>query len=353
MTDDIFYKVLWVDDELSIVQSMLTKAEGYNIDLCHVSNWKDAEQLLNTNFEDFSAIILDAECKIDNSNPEESSFIHKVLPSLKAIFGKKQEDIPWYILSAGTMENFDNTLNIAQFNRSDYEKEWGRMDYSKSSPADYDNCEEKLFENIRRVASNKTSNIILYRYKDTFKYLGDGKLLGKEAYNIMMKMLCNLYYPEKNLYFEYQGNPLRKVMEYLFRAAHKHGLLPNECFERCGQLNLLDANRFMSGKNTIHSMLRYGKEEDKRNGIQGDTIFPDYLGKITKNILNFASANSHTSESNEYTIDDNDLVVDENEKELFFGYVLQLCHAIKFFGHFVELHPNREENLSMIKKVFH
>ena len=86
MTDDIFYKVLWVDDELSIVQSMLTKAEGYNIDLCHVSNWKDAEQLLNTNFEDFSAIILDAECKIDNSNPEESSFIHKVLPSLKAIF---------------------------------------------------------------------------------------------------------------------------------------------------------------------------------------------------------------------------------------------------------------------------
>lgn len=75
------------------------------------------------------------------------------------------------------------------------------------------------------------------------------------------------------------------------------------------------------------------------------------MGYITLNILNFASVNSHTSESNEYTIDDKDLIIDEKEKELFFSYVLQLCHVIKFFGHYAENHCNKEENQRMIKKV--
>ena len=77
-----------------------------------------------------------------------------------------------------------------------------------------------------------------------------------------------------------------------------------------------------------------------------DTVY------ITKNILDFASCDSHTSETNEYTLDDKDLVIDEKAKELFFGYVLQLCYVIKFFGHFVETHNNKEENLKMIKKVY-
>ena len=100
-------------------------------------------------------------------------------------------------------------------------------------------------------------------------------------------------------------------------------------------------------------MLRYGEERDSKKGIDGDTIFPNYMGNITKNILNFASADSHTGEINEYTINDKDLVINENEKELFFGYVLQLCHVIKFFGHFAEAHEDKAMNLSMIKKVFH
>ena len=109
----------------------------------------------------------------------------------------------------------------------------------------------------------------------------------------------------------------------------------------------------MSGIATYHSKLRYGKEKNDKMGVENDTIFPKYMGFITQNILNFASANSHTNEMNEYTIDDKDLAIDENEKELFFGYVLQLCHVIKFFGHFVESHNDKNTNLSMIKKAYH
>ena len=345
MANNIIYKVLWVDDDTSIIDAYQTTAEGYNIDLCAVTNWQEAKELLKDNFEDYSAIILDAECKMNAEDPEECGFIHKVLMDLNKFFGKKQIDIPWYILSAGTMDGFESVMNYAQYSHAEYDEDWGNMVYSKTALADESNSKYKLFENIQRIASTKISNKVLACYQDTFRYLGEGKLIDKEARSIMLKMLCQLHYPEENPRFEYQGNPLRKVLEHLYRTAHNIGLLPNECFDNRGQLNLLDANRYMSGLSTGHdSKLRYGKE--------GDTIFPKQIGYITKNILNFASSDSHTSETNEYTLDDKDLVIDEKAKELFFGYVLQLCHVIKFFGHFVEIHSNKEENLKMIKKVY-
>ena len=159
----------------------------------------------------------------------------------------------------------------------------------------------------------------------------------------MMDMLSAFYYPADNWQFKYEGNPLRKVMEYIFRAAYNHGLLPLECFEHNNQLNLLESNRYMSGQETKHSRLRYGNN--------GDSIFPKYIGDIALQILNFTNADSHTNEEHPYTIDDKDLEISENEKELFFSYVLQLCHVIKFFGAFVDSHNDKEANKRMKKVV--
>ena len=180
MTNEIAYKVLWVDDLVtnpSYITHFQSKAEDYNIVLHPVSNWEDAAKLLNDNFEDYSAIILDAECKMNASDPEENLFIHKVLPSLTSIFGKKQTTIPWYILSAGTMEDFDTAMSIALCQHKEYEEEWGAMTYSKSAPEQNENSQKRLFENIKKVASNKIANKVLARYQDTFQYLGEGKLI--------------------------------------------------------------------------------------------------------------------------------------------------------------------------------
>lgn len=76
MPNEVIYKVLWIDDDPAIIEAYQIKAEDYNIDLCPVNNWEDAEKLLKENFEDYSAIILDAECKMNANDPEEHSFIH-------------------------------------------------------------------------------------------------------------------------------------------------------------------------------------------------------------------------------------------------------------------------------------
>ena len=45
MTNEIAYKVLWVDDLVtnpSYITQFRNKAEDYDIDLCPVSNWEEA-----------------------------------------------------------------------------------------------------------------------------------------------------------------------------------------------------------------------------------------------------------------------------------------------------------------------
>jgi len=339
------YRVLWVDDDKSIIKSTKQDADEYGIILDHYTNWQEAEVALKNNFDDYSAIILDAFCKISPTEDIQEGFIHVVLPSLTSLFGKKNRFIPWYILSAGTMSRFSETIKIAAYHHQT--PEWGQMEYIKDVPDNDLRNSQFLYENIVRVAKEQANNIVLFRHKDVFAYLGKDSLIDEQARKLMLSMLGALYFPEKHTNYVYEGNPLRKVMEYVFRAANKVGLLPKECFERDDQINLLESNRYMSGMNTKHSHIRYGKAGDDSEGKGGETIFPPYLGNITKNIIEFGSIDSHTNEAFPYTIDDKDLALTENEKELFFSYVLQLCHVIKFFGNFANANPDIEANRAM------
>lgn len=346
---DIRYKVLWVDDLTGTQDEIFATgfesvADEKGIDLIPFTNWEEAELELKKNFRSYSAIILDANCKYGkNDSKTDEFFIPSVVSSLARMFGEKRQTIPWYILSAGTMSKFDDIVQIAQRDHAAHQEEWGNLVYLKDAMDNSQNSVDVMFTNIVKVAKKQNANIIAFNFKDVFKYLGEGKLICKEARTIMMDMLCAFYYPADNWQFKYEGNPLRKVMEYIFRAAYNYGLLPLECFERDNQLNLLESNRYMSGLETKHSGLRYGSE--------GDTIFPKSIGNITQQILNFSNVDSHTNEEHPYTIDDKDLVISENEKELYFSYVLQLCHVIKYFGAFIDSHPDKESNKGMKKVV--
>lgn len=346
---DIRYKVLWVDDLTGTQDEIFAAgfesvADGQGIDLIPFTNWEEAELELKKNFKFYSAIILDANCKYGkNDSKTDEFFIPSVVSSLARLFGEKRQTIPWYILSAGTMSKFDDVVQIAERDHAVHQEEWGDLVYLKDAIDNSQNSVDVMFENIIKVAKNQNANIIAFNFQEVFKYLGEGKLISKEARAIMMDMLCTFYYPADNWQFKYEGNPLRKVMEYIFRAAYNYGLLPLECFERDNQLNLLESNRYMSGLETKHSGLRYGNESD--------TIFPKFMGNITQQILNFTNVDSHTNEEHPYTIDDEDLEISENEKELYFSYVLQLCYVIKYFGAFVDSHPDKEANKRMKKVV--
>lgn len=345
MLDKMIYKVLWVEDQKEIVESTKLDADQYGIELDHYSNWQDAEVNLRNNFDDYTAIILDAYCKIKPTEDIKEEFINAVLPSLARMFGEKKRFIPWYILSAGTMNYFTHTVQGAEYQHQT--DEWGQMLYIKDAPDDDPKNSRFLYENICKVGKEQANNIVLFRHRDVFSYLGKDKLIDERARKIMLKMLSALYIPEENIKYEYAGNPLRKVIEYVFRAAKKIGILTEACFDSKDHIVLLDASRYLAGLNIncyegkkITHQARWGKAGTGKDGAEGDCVFTNDIAMLVKNILNYSSSDSHTYEDLPY-------LIDEQNKELFFGYVLQLCHVIKWFGKYADEHSNIEENRKM------
>lgn len=345
MREDTFYKVLWVEDDLSIIQGYQITAEAKDIELDVATNWEEAEDKLRINFNEYSAIILDAQCKIKKEDKVASKlFLGHASVRLSRIFGEKHKFIPWYVLSAGTMDDFGVVLELINTEeRQNFDSLWGSLKYIKAAKRkvgkEMIDEEEILFDNIKRVASSTGINTVLFRHSDVFKYLGEERVFGYiKARTYILKMLSALYYPEENLNFVYEGNPLRKVIEYIFRRANKYGLLPDDCFDTNGHIVLHNASRYMAGLEinvydgrTIKHKIRYGEA--------GDSVFNQEIAMFVKNILDFSSSDSHTNEDDPY-------VIEEDKKEIFFGYVLQLCHVIKWFGDYIECNPNVEANKS-------
>lgn len=353
MEENIMYKVLWVDDQTRDENNGLTdfydgwqkKAENYNIELVPCDNWEDAEVLLRRDFDEYSAVILDAHCKIRSSDIEREEFITSILPSLTNIFVEKQRYLPWYILSAGTMENFEFIVRSAQYHHLTPEEEWGKMLYLKDAINGSEQSPSRLFENIQRVAKDKASNIVLYRHSDTFCYLGKDKLIDARARTLMLRMLSALYYPEDNTKYEYAGNSLRKVLEYLFRSARVKGLLPDEFFSG-DNVVVQYASLFMAGYNVnyevngIKKEIRWGNPSSNPKIKVGEAIFTPDIAYSVNGIRKYTNKESHTNE-------DEPWYIDAECKDIFFSYVLQMCYVIKWFGKYVESHPNVEENRRM------
>ena len=350
MREDTFYKVLWVEDDLSIIQGYQITAEAKDIELDVATNWEEAEEKLRINFNEYSAIILDAQCKIKKEDKVASKlFLGHASVHLSRIFGEKHKFIPWYVLSAGTMDDFGVVLELINTEeRQNFDSLWGSLKYIKAAKRkvgeEMIDEEEILFDNIKRVASSTGINTVLFRHSDVFKYLREERVFGYvKARTYMLKMLSALYYPEENLNFVYEGNPLRKVIEYIFRGANKYGLLPDDCFDTNGHIVLLDASRYLAGLEinvydgrTIKHKVRYGEI--------GESIFNQEIAMFVKNILSFSNSDSHTNEDDPY-------VIEEDKKEIFFGYVLLLCHVVKWVGEYIESHPNTDENKSKVKVI--
>lgn len=355
MSKNVTYKILWIDDDLNIVKSTMFVAEEYNLILDHCTNWEDAEKKLRQNFTEYSAIILDANCKIRRNDSEKEEFITAVLPQLLQIFGERQNMIPWYILSAGTMNGFSTIVKGAAASRERYVDEWGNMLFIKDVPETDERHSRNLFKSIAEIAKTQGTNIVLFRHRDVFQYLGDGAIIDGRARKLMLKMLSALYYPEDNIKYEYAGNPLRKVMECIFHSAKKWGLLSPDVYNKDGHVNLQNANRYLSGMDTRccdndkkgdnSHMVRWGNPGPGKEGKGGDTIFSDEIGEMGRAILNFSNADSHTGEDN------SPYFIEEEKKEVFFGYVFLLCQVIKFFGQFVESHSDVKANIAMQRLI--
>jgi hypothetical protein len=232
------------------------------------------------------------------------------------------------------------------------EKGWGKMLYFKDKPRDENGKDDVdyLFENIQRAAPLRTRNKIKHQYSALFEVINSCQF-EPESEDIMISVLSALHFPEENKGFDpvLYYNRLRQMVEYLFRAANKIGLLPDYFIEE-GKVNLQGSSLYLAGGSFTPS--KDPKILSIRYGEDGESIFHKNIASIVKNVLSVTSHHSHTIEIDKE--DEEELLAyysETHSPNLLFGYALQLCEVIIWFGNYAKSHNDREANLVKCKVV--
>lgn len=334
-------KVLWIgyDKTLEKVSPSLVE-----ISISKHQCWDDAKKLLDNrdNFSQWSAIVFGPHFKKDSATPSSSSnvfFFSRVLSNLST---ENNSEIPWYVVTDGN-DSFLSNLYCDFDQLTGRESDWGDFMYNMDSKEQM----LSLIETIKKVNPFKNSrNRIKYQYRKVYDVIRD--YFEPESEAIMTDILSALHYPEENKNFQpvLYYTSLRKMVEYLFRAANKIGLLPDVFFDKKSRkiLNIQQSSLYLAGFDTDDFNVRFGEK--------GDFVFPFVIANTIKHILNVTNPHSHTTEINQD--DEAELLAYYSETRspnLLFGYTLHLCEVIIWFGNYVKTHGDRDANRAKCKST--
>lgn len=315
------YNILWIDDEWDKMPTFKQECEElYNLVLVPFRTRKAGMQALEDNLEKWQAVLLDAKM-FDESENEQASLagLGKAKAHLDRLSVKKA--IPYFI-STGQPDLLDDDNFKALFGNY----------YTKAKD------DEKLMADILQAILNAESSQIKAIYSNIF---ASSETLGISEYidSIILDILLPLHYTEKQSSFKpiHHYNQLRQLVEYLFRACHKVGLIPVQCIPN-GIVNLNQCSIYLAGKNAEKAGVRYGEP--------GERVIPEYIEAIIRSVLDFGNVHSHTVELDaEDTIKIENILRSSQSKYLIFGLTLQLCEAITWFAKYISEHDDKEVNL--------
>lgn len=315
------YNILWIDDEWDKMPAFKQECEElHNLKLVPFRTRKAGIEALENNLDMWHAVILDAKM-FDESENEVAKLIglRKAISHLDCLSTKRY--IPRFI-STGQPDLLSS---------EDFKDMVG--DYYVKFKDD-----EKLMADILNAIQNAESSQIKSIYNNVFNSL---ETLGISEYteSILLDILLPLHYTEKQSTFKptHHYNQLRQLVEYLFRACHRVGLIPDQCIPN-GNVNLNQCSLYLAGKNAEIASVRYS--------AVGERIIPEYIESIIRSVLDFGNVHSHTVKLNsEDILKIENILKSSQSKFLIFGLTLQLCEAVTWFAKYISEHDDKELNL--------
>lgn len=321
------YKILWIDDEWDKMTTFqLECKELYGLYLEPYRTRKEGMEAFERNIDDWDAVLLDAKMFDENDNETASlAGLGKAKQRLDELSIRRA--IPYFI-STGQPDLISDKNFRDLF--GDY--------YVKG------NDDVKLVDDMLKAIENSDSQQVKTIYKDVFSGLDK---IGVRQYvePILMDILLPLHYPAKDPNFKpvYHYNQLRQLLEYMFRACNKVGLVPDQCMSD-GRVNLNQCSLYLAGKDAEKSGVRYGEK--------GERIVPDYVESIIRAILEFGNIHSHTVE-----LEEDDLQKIEGifrtaqSRFIIFGLTLQICETVIWFSEYIPKHDDKEVNLLLCNEL--
>lgn len=300
------YNVIWIDDEWDKMTEFKDECEDLHIHLHPYSYQRAAMEELDKHPNSWDAVLLDGEIK-DKSEHEEPST--KGLLKALMYLAEKHKQIPRFI-STGKDKVKDNEMLKDEHI------------YIK------DIDDEKLFDDIRNTIDNIERFKVKLLYKDIIELLGN---INKDVCESIIGIFEKMHNPDSDITFDSKlyYNQIRQALECVYIVANKNGVIPNECFTG-ERPNIDQCYRYLIGDPAFHAGVRYGQ--------QGEYIVPEYIGAMMAMIKNIGNEFSHPNENNK-------------THYLLYSLTLNLYEIANWMFHYIEEHPDRDENLKKCTKI--
>lgn len=265
---DIFYNILWIDDEHETLTGTKGRAKRNGINLIPFKSLNSGMDELERNYPFYDGVLLDAkffENEDDVKGTEDTYNVHRANERILQL--KKKFEV--FVLT-GQAEAYEDKT---------FKKAFTKV-YKKGSDEEID----RLFSDIKVSAATQEDTQIRHSYKRVFdvcteKYIGE--LAGQDILNLLKVN------DENNI--DNHLNAIRKVVEDLFIAFNKFNLLPAEFVTPGVSLN--ESSKFLAGKGADGSLF-----SEKGYQHLEETHLPKQIANYLRSILSVTQAGSHRSE---------------------------------------------------------
>ena len=319
------YEVIWIDDEWEKMDAFKEECEViHHICLHPFRTQKAGMDEFDKNPKKWDAIILDA--KMYDESENEVPMLVGLRKAVQHINEKSlQRKVPYFI-STGQPDLMSNEI---------FEQSFGCF-YIKERD------DQKLIEDIKKTANESTRFLVKTYYSDAIEQL---RLLSDWGCEKILDILEAQHFPKNRIDPLLYYNPMRQLLEHVFRAAHKVGLIPEEFIgKEKNDVNLNQCVQYLSGRNADWLGLRYGGPKD--------FIVPPHIRDMMFLVLNLGNINAHSTTFNDKELKKLGKYFEDNvcnSQYTIYSIALHVCEIVLFMNRYITRHNNSAENKKMCK----
>ena len=321
------YNVIWIDDEwdtrgASFIETCKLRHQIY---ISAYKTRKEGIAALERNLKHWDAVILDAKAYNNSTDCEVTDVDGLYAARERLIELRQQRYIPFFVFTRQP-DLFDNRM---------FEKSVGKF-YKKDLEG-----QKQLIVDLKDEVSKSSRFQIKTIYYDRIEVL---KEISVETCEDIVDILEAMHHPELPFTPKYHFNPLRQALEYIFRAAIKAGIIPDD-FAKTGNVNLHQCYTFLKGGEPDWIRIRYGQP--------GEFVIPTHIQNMMYLVIELGNKNSHSKLTDLEILEVENRILNEgiNSKYLVYSMALQLCEIAAWMNRYISDHPNREKNLEMCKPL--
>jgi cold shock CspA family protein len=305
--EDVFYNILWIDDEHETLGGTKGRAKRNGLNLIAFKSLNGGMSELEQNYPFYDGVLLDAkffENEDDTKGSEDTYNVHRAKEQLLLL--KKKFEV--FVLT-GQAEAYEDKT---------FKKAFTKV-YKKGSDEEIN----RLFTDIKEAAACQQDTQLRHSYKRVFDVCSE-KYIGEYAGQDILKLLK----VEDESNTENHFNTIRKIVEDIFIAFNKFQLLPNKFITPSVAIN--ESSKFLSGKSHKGELFT---EKGYQHGEE--THLPEQISKLLWNILNITQDGSHRS-----TIDQHVKIL--NTSYLIQSVLYQMMDVIVWFKIHIDSDPPKE-----------